>query len=93
MRAQCASIDENIGTKLCWKLVDDNSGELICRPTIRSAIEPGSANLQVDQVEPLPDPIDQTDSSEILDNFMGLANFETPLSTSSPVDSIPDSTK
>ena len=36
MRARWAGIDENIGTKMCWKLVDDNSGEIINRSTIRS---------------------------------------------------------
>ena len=30
MRARWASVDENIGTKMCWKLVDYNSGEIIC---------------------------------------------------------------
>ena len=30
MRARWAQIDESIGTKMCWKLVDDNSGEMIC---------------------------------------------------------------
>ena len=34
MRARWAGIDENIGTKMCWKLVDDNSGEIINRSTI-----------------------------------------------------------
>ena len=27
MRSRWAGVDENIGTKMCWKLVDDNSGE------------------------------------------------------------------
>ena len=41
---------------MCWKLVDDNSGEIINRSTIRSAIEPGASNLRVDPIEPHPDP-------------------------------------
>lgn len=38
---------------MCWKLVDDLSGEIICRSTICSAIDLGTANLQVDLVEPI----------------------------------------
>ena len=82
---------------MCWKLVDDNSGEIICRSTIRLAIEPGTANLQVDPIGPIPypiaDPIENTNTSTILDDFMQLANFETSLSPSSPIDTIPESTK
>ena len=81
---------------MCWKLVDDISGEIICRSTIRSAIEPGTANLQVDPVEPLPDPIDTIDNTEnsgLLNDFISLANFETPLTPSSPIDIILDTTK
>ena len=29
MRSRWASVDENISTKMCWKLVDDNSWEII----------------------------------------------------------------
>ena len=49
-----------IGTKTCWKLVDDNSGEIICRSIICSAIEPVTANLLVDLLEPLPKPVVDT---------------------------------
>ena len=38
-----------------WKLVDDNSGKIICGSIICSAIGPGTANLQVDLIKPLPD--------------------------------------
>ena len=61
---------------MCWKLVDDNSGEIINRSTIRSAIEPGSANLQVDPLEPIPKPVD--DVTDVLDDFMSLAILEHP---------------
>ena len=94
MGAQWAGVDENIGTKMYWKLVDDNSGEIICRSTIRSTIEPGTANLQVDPLEPLPDPIDDTKHDDLLDDLMSLANFNAPLShttKTSPVDYIPAS--
>ena len=97
MRARWASVDKNIGTKMCWKLVDDNSGEEIFRSIICSAIQPGTANLQVDPLKPLPTPVVDivatTGTSAILDDFMSLANFETPFTASGPVDSIPDSTK
>ena len=45
-------MDEKIATKMCWKLVDDNSGEIIGRSTIPSAIEPGTTNLLVNPLEP-----------------------------------------
>ena len=50
MRARWAGVNENIGAKMCWKLVDDVSGEIVCRSTICSAIKPGTANLQVDPI-------------------------------------------
>ena len=40
---------------MCWKLVNDVSGEIVCRSTIRSAIEPGTTNLQVNPIEPNPE--------------------------------------
>ena len=76
MRARWAGIDENIGTKMCWKLVDDNSGEIINRSTIRSAIEPGAANLQVDPIKLIPDPTaapnEAPTTGTLLDDFMYL---------------------
>ena len=80
---------------MCWKLVDNNSEEIICRSTIRSAIESGTANLQIDPLETF-NPIEDNLSANILDNFMSLADFDTPLShTTMPglVDSIPTITK
>ena len=69
MRARWVGVDENISTKMCWKLVDDNSGEIICRSTIRSAIEPCTANLQVDPLEPLPKPVEDVATANILDDL------------------------
>ena len=94
MRARWVGAGENIGTMMCWKLVDDVSGKIICRSTIHSAIEPGTANLQVDPLEPIPDPVEPT--NQPLDNFMSLVDFDTPLSHTTklgPVDSIPVNTK
>ena len=62
---------------MCWKLVDDISGENICRSTIHSAIEPGTANLLVDPLESLPDVPSQTGT--LLDDSVSLADFDTPL--------------
>ena len=93
---------------MCWKLLNDVSGEIVCRSTIWSVIEPSTANLQDNHLEPLKDPvkptkldkpnkkIDSTGNKETLDEFMSLADIETPFSRSSekgPVDSIPASTK
>ena len=78
MRARWAEIDENIGTKMCWKLVDDVSGELVCRSTIRSAIEAGTAYLQIGLLESLPDSVEPSELT-LLDDFISLANFKTPL--------------
>ena len=78
-----AGIDEGIGTKMCYKLVNDVSGMIICRSVIRLAIEPGTANLQVDRIEPLPDPVTDTENVDMVDEFMLLADFDTPFSRKS----------
>ena len=44
-RARWAGADEKIGAKMCYKLVDEESGKIICRSIIKVATEPGSANL------------------------------------------------
>ena len=44
---------------MCFKIVGDDSGEIIRRSTIRSANKPGTANLQVDPLEPPPIVIDK----------------------------------
>ena len=87
-RARWAGVDEQIGAKMCYKLVDNETGKIINRSVIRSATEPGTANLRVDPIEPLP-----PDPHDILDEMMSTADFTTPLSTVHPVDSIPASTK
>ena len=95
MRARWAGVDENIGPKMCWKLVNDVSREIICRSTICSAIKPGTANLQVDPIEPKPVATSMHDD-KMLDEFMSLVDFFTPFSRTSekePDDSISVSTK
>ena len=80
-----------------YKLVDDESGKIICRSVIRSATEPGTANLCVNPIKPLPpDAIPNTELNAMLDELMRLADLKTPLSQcdeNDPVDSIPTSTK
>ena len=83
-----AGVDESIGAKMCYKLVDDESGKTICRSVIRSTTEPGNANFLVDPIEPVP-----PDPNNILDEMMPTADFETLLSSVDSVDSIPASTK
>ena len=87
-RARWAGVDEKIGAKMCYKLVDDETGKIINRSVIRSATEPGTTNLRVDPIEPLP-----PDPDDILDEMMSTADFGTPLLSVDPVDSIPASTK
>ena len=87
-RARQAGVDKKIGTKMCHKLVDDETGKIINRSVIRSATEPGTANLRVDPIEPLP-----PDPHDILDEMMSATDFGTPLSSVDPVDSILVSTK
>ena len=51
-RARWAGVDEQIGAKMCYKLVDDETGKIINRSVIHSATEPGTKNLRVDPIEP-----------------------------------------
>ena len=53
-RARCAGVDKMIGVKMCYKRVDDESGKIVCRSVIRSATEPGTANLRIDPIKRLP---------------------------------------
>ena len=82
---------------MCYKLVDDKSGKIICRSVILSATEPGTANLQVDSIEPLPpNAMHSIEPGAMLDKIMTAADFDTPFSDvnkKDPVDSIPASTK
>ena len=74
---------------MCYKLVDEESGKIICRSVIRAATEPGSANLRMDPIKPLPPP------DAMLDEMMTAADFKTPVSSDKkkvPVDSIPSTT-
>ena len=85
-RERWVGVDEKIGAKMCYKFVDEKSGKVICRLVIRSATEPGSANLRIDPIKPLPPP------DYNLDKMMTAANFKTPVSSGEkkdPVDSIP----
>ena len=79
MRAKEVGVDGNIGAKKCWKLVDNVSREIICLCTTCSKIEPGTANLQVDPLEPrLEENVESDQSDGIIDEFMSLTDFDTP---------------
>ena len=81
MRARWAGVDAIIGPKMCYKLVDDESGKIICRSIIRLATKPGTTNLQVNPIKPLrPNAIINTEKDDMLDDFMLLVYFETPIS-------------
>ena len=96
-KARWAGVDESIEATMCYKLVDDESGKIICKSVIRSATKPGTSNLHIDPIETLPlDAIPNTESDAMLDELMTLADFETPFShrnEKDPVNSIPTSTK
>ena len=80
---------------MCFKIVDNDSGEIIRRSTIRSTNKPSTANLQVDPLEPPPS-VDDNDDDDVLDDFISLADFATPFhpkNQSDPVNYIPESTK
>ena len=82
---------------MCSKLVDDESGKIVCWSVIRSATEIGSANLRIDLIEPLPpDTIHSTEPDTMLDELMTMVDLKTPLlhlNEKDPVDLIPTSTK
>ena len=66
---------------MCYKLVDDEGGKIVCRSVTRPATEPGTANLRIDLIEPLPpDTIHSTELDTMLDEMMTMANLKTPLS-------------
>ena len=69
-RTQQAGDDEQIGAKMCYKLVGDETGKIINRSVICSVTEPSTANLRVDPIEPLP-----PDPDDVLDEMMSAANF------------------
>ena len=74
---------------MCYKLVDDESGKIICRSVIQSATEAGTANLRIDPIKLLPPP------DAMLDKMMTAADFKTPVSSDKkkiPVDSIQSTT-
>ena len=82
---------------MCYKLVDEESGKIICRSVIRSATEPGTANLRIDPIEPLPpNATHNTNPDAMLDKMMKAADFKTPVSDvckKVPVETTPASTE
>ena len=82
---------------MCYKLVDDGGGKIVCRSVIHSTTEPGTANLRIDPIEPSsPVAVRNTEPDTMLDELMTHAEFGIPLSNIDmvdPIDSIPTSTK
>ena len=82
---------------MCHKLVDDESGKIVCRSVIGSATKPGNSNLRIDPIEPLPpDVIHSNELDAILDELMTMAYLKTLssyLNDKDLVDSIPASIK
>ena len=78
MRARWTGVDKNIRVKMCWKFVDDVSGEIICRSTISSVIEPDTANIQVDPIKPIPPNTNPDYEDNLLVEFISLADFDIP---------------
>ena len=64
-QGRCADISEDIGPKMCFKIVDYDSGKIIRQSTIRSANKSGTSNLQVDPLKPPPS-VDTTDNNNVL---------------------------
>ena len=66
---------------MCCKLVDDESGKIVCRSVIRLVTEPSTANLRIDPIESLPpDAIHSTKPDAMLDELMTIADLNIPLS-------------
>ena len=80
-----------------YKLVDDESGKIICRSVIRSATEHATANLYIDPIKPLPpNAITNIEPDAMFDELMTFTDFKTPFSCrdeKDPVDLIPTSNK
>ena len=96
-RARWAGIDKKIGAKMCYKFVDDESGKIVYQSVIISATEPGTSNLHIDPIKPLPpDVIHSTEPEAMIDELMTMINLNTPLlhiNEKDPIDLIPASSK
>ena len=77
---------------MCYKLVDEKNGKIICRSVIWSATEPNTAKLQIDPIKLLPpDTMHSKEPDAILDKMMKAADFDTPfldVNKKDPVNSI-----
>ena len=75
-----ASVSENIGPKMCWKLVNENRGEIIDPPFDQqlNLVLPTYKSIQLspNQLKKRLKKLDQDDV--ILGEFMLLADFDTP---------------
>ena len=77
-RARWVGIYEKIGANMCYKLINHKSGKIVYCSVIWSATEPGTVNLWIDPIEPLPpDTIPNTKPDAMLDEMITFADFET----------------
>ena len=97
MRVQWAGADKSIRAKMCYKLVDNDSWKILCRPVIFSATKPGTTNQPVNPIELLLNyAILDVEEDTMFDKFMFLVDLETPFSNENekgPVNSIPVCTR
>ena len=95
LRGRWAGISEHIGHKMTFKIITDDTGEEICRSLIRSAIEPGTQNLQLDPVitptqgnlltpTQAPTPVD----AGTIENLMSPTGFISPIVKSEGMEDI-----
>ena len=61
---------------MCYKLVDGESGKIVCRSVFYSATESGTANLRVDLIKSLPhNSICNTDPDDMLDELIATTDL------------------
>ena len=95
LRGRWAGISEHIDHKMTFKIITDDTGEEICRSLIRSAIEPGTQNLQLDPVitptqgdlmnpTQAPTPVD----AGTIENLMSPTGFISPIVKSEGMEDI-----
>jgi hypothetical protein len=56
LRGRWVGISEHIGGKMTYKIITDDTGEEVCRSTIRSALDPTMKNLREDPITIEEDP-------------------------------------
>ena len=57
-----------------WKLIDNVNDEIITRSTIHWEIEPGTANIQIDSIEPVGENCESTPDDDLHTTTFSLDN-------------------